>query len=87
VDVRVALSTVTRFVVERAFDRIDAPARPTEPPWLHDAWEQMDREFVTGLPLTLHLPVPQVFVAAWAALRESLLAGPTDRVVREAIAS
>lgn len=82
-----ALSRASRLVIERVFDRIPAPARPTEPAWLHDSWEQADREFVTGPPLTLHLPVPALFAGCWAAVRESLLAGPTDRVVREVIAA
>lgn len=43
----------------------------------------MDREFAGGPPLTLHLPVPALFAAVWAATRESLLAGPTDRILRE----
>ncbi|MGH3517959.1 MAG: carboxymuconolactone decarboxylase family protein [Haloechinothrix sp.] len=82
-----ALSKMMRSLVERAFDRIDAPPRPQGPSWLVDAWEQVDREFVTAPPLTLHLPVPALFAAAWAATRESLLAGPADRVAREVIAA
>jgi AhpD family alkylhydroperoxidase len=82
-----ALNKLTRPLVERSFDGISVPTRPTEPQWLRDAWIQMDREFVTGPPLTLHLPVPPLFTGVWAALRESLLAGPTDRVTREVIAA
>jgi len=47
----------------------------------------MDREFLTGPPLTLHLPVPALFVGFWAAFRESVLAGPSDRLTREVIAA
>jgi AhpD family alkylhydroperoxidase len=86
-DARVALGSVTRSVVERAFDRISPPDRPSNPPWLRDAWEQMDREFLTVPPLTLHLPVPALFVGFWAAFRESVLAGASDRLTREVIAA
>jgi AhpD family alkylhydroperoxidase len=83
----VPLGKMTRSLVERVFDGIDAPPRPEAPVWLVDAWEQADREFVAGPPLTLHLPVPALFPAVWAVTRESLLAGPTQRVVREVIAA
>lgn len=79
------LNVVARRVVERVFDRLSAPPVPIGPP-SRDVFDQIDREFVSGPPLTLHLPVPALFAAVWAATRESLLAGPTDRVVREVVA-
>lgn len=63
------------------------PALPAEPGWVHDVVEQIEREFMVGPPLTLHLPVPTLFAAVWAAVRESALAGPTDRATREVIAA
>jgi len=42
---------------------------------------------MVGPPLALHLPVPELLAAIWAALRESTLAGPTDRAMREVIAA
>lgn len=81
------LNRVTRGLVERSFENISAPARPTQPAWLCAAWEQADRELATAPPLTLHLPRPALFAGAWAVVRESHLAGPTSRVLREVIAT
>jgi AhpD family alkylhydroperoxidase len=83
----VALSVLTRSIADRAFDRMAVPRMPAEPPWVRDLMEQIDREFMAGPPLTLHLPVPAVFAGIWAALRESALAGPADRAMREVIAA
>lgn len=82
-----ALKMLARSVAERAFDRMAVPTVPAEPAWVADLVEQVDREFMAGPPLALHLPVPAVFAGIWAALRESALAGPADRAVREVIAS
>jgi AhpD family alkylhydroperoxidase len=59
----------------------------SQPAWLADTLRQIEREFLAGPPLTLHLPVPELFAAVWAAVRESALSGPMDRAVRESIAS
>lgn len=71
----------------RAFDRMAAPALPNDEESVYAVVEQIDREFMVGPPLTLHLQVPTLFAATWAALRESALAGPTDRATREIIAA
>jgi AhpD family alkylhydroperoxidase len=83
----VALNMLARSIADRAFDRMAVPRVPAEPAWVRDLVEQIDREFMAGPPLALHLPVPAVFAGIWAALRESALAGPTDRAVREVIAA
>lgn len=80
------LNTVSRRVAERVFDRLSVPPVPIGPP-SRDVFDQIDREFASGPPLTLHLPVPALFAAVWAATRESLLAGPTDRILREVVAA
>ncbi|HUP86438.1 MAG TPA: carboxymuconolactone decarboxylase family protein [Acidimicrobiales bacterium] len=79
------LNMVTRRVVDRVFDRLSVPPTPTDSP-SRDVFDQTNRQFVSGPPLTLHLPVPALFAAVWAATRESLLAGPTDRMLREVVA-
>jgi AhpD family alkylhydroperoxidase len=81
------MSRRAQALAERAFDRMAVPRVPSEPSWVREVVDQVDREFMAGPPLTLHLPVPALFAGIWAALRESTLAGPMDRVVREAIAS
>jgi AhpD family alkylhydroperoxidase len=79
--------SLARSIANLAFARMSVPAVPAEPGWLREAVEQVDREFMLGPPLVLHLPVPALFSPVWAALRESVLAGPVDRVTREVIAS
>jgi AhpD family alkylhydroperoxidase len=66
---------------------MSVPVVPTEPDWTGELIGEVEREFMAGPPLTLHLPVPALFAGVWAALRESLLAGPCDRAVREVIAA
>lgn len=80
-------SSVASSIANRAFDRMPPPKLPAEPGWVHGVVEQIDREFMVGPPLTLHLPVPNLFAGVWAVLRESALAGPTDRATREIIAA
>jgi AhpD family alkylhydroperoxidase len=48
-------------------------------------YEQAKRDFAIVQPLTLHSPAPRILAAVWGVLRETLLAGPVDRVAREAI--
>jgi AhpD family alkylhydroperoxidase len=81
------MNFLTRSIAERAFDRIAVPRIPREPARVTEVIQQIEREFLAGPPLTLHLPVPAVLAGVWAALRESALAGPTDRAMREAIVS
>lgn len=50
-------------------------------------YRQMNREFVLGPPLTVHSPIPEVLAGVWIASRESLIAGPADRIEREMIAA
>jgi hypothetical protein len=50
-------------------------------------YRQMNREFVLGPPFTVHSPIPEVLAGVWIASRESLIAGPADRVEREMIAA
>jgi AhpD family alkylhydroperoxidase len=50
-------------------------------------YRRMHREFVLGPPFTLHSPIPEILAGVWIASRESLIAGPADRVDREMIAA
>lgn len=50
-------------------------------------YRQMNREFVLGPPLTVHSLAPEVLTGVWIATRESLIAGPADRIERETIAA
>lgn len=52
-----------------------------------DVYQQMERDFQIAPPLTIHSPVPLLLAAVWAATRESLIAGPADRVARETLAA
>lgn len=50
-------------------------------------YRQMNREFLLGPPLTVHSLVPELLAGVWIASRESMVAGPADRVERETIAA
>lgn len=54
-----------------------------------DVYAQVERDFgMLAPPIALHSPAPQVLAAAWAMLRESVLAaGHLDRAVKEAVAT
>jgi AhpD family alkylhydroperoxidase len=57
-----------------------APVRITDA-----VFAEMRREFVVGAPITLHAADPGLLAAVWAALRETLIAGPAERAAREAV--
>ena len=48
---------------------------------------QMARDFLVVTPVTLTLPQPRLMAGLWAALRESMLAGPAERAPRDAVAA
>jgi AhpD family alkylhydroperoxidase len=48
-------------------------------------YRQLDDEFMTVPPITLHHLNPQLMAGVWSAFRESLVAGP-DRAMKELIA-
>jgi len=81
------MNILIRSIADRAFDRMAAPRISSAPASVGELVQQIEREFMAGPPLVLHLPVPSVFAGVWAALRESTLAGDTDRAMREAIVS
>jgi AhpD family alkylhydroperoxidase len=54
---------------------------------LRRTYDQMRRDFQLVPPITLHASVPPVLAGAWCVLRETQLAGPTDRMIREAVAT
>lgn len=52
-----------------------------------DVYRQMERDFQIAPPLTVHSPLPALLAAVWTATRESLIAQPADRVIRETLAA
>jgi AhpD family alkylhydroperoxidase len=50
-----------------------------------EVYRQLDREFMTVPPITLHHLNPQLMAGVWSACRESLVVGP-DRALKEVIA-
>ncbi|WP_018657671.1 carboxymuconolactone decarboxylase family protein [Actinomadura flavalba] len=54
-----------------------------------DVYAQVERDFgLLAPPVILHAPAPDVLAAAWALLRETLVAGdPARRAVKEAVAA
>jgi len=54
---------------------------------VRQVYSQMERDFGLVPPLTIHSSQPEILAAVWSVVRESLLAGPTPRVQREAVAT
>jgi AhpD family alkylhydroperoxidase len=50
-----------------------------------DVYGQMKNEFQLVPPVTLHSPIPELLAAVWGMLRESIVAGPVDRLLREVV--
>jgi AhpD family alkylhydroperoxidase len=48
-------------------------------------YEQMSREFQLVPPVTLHAPMPELLAGVWGMLRESIVAGPVSRRLREVV--
>jgi AhpD family alkylhydroperoxidase len=51
------------------------------------AIEQMEREFVVGPPITVHLPNPELMAGVWSMARECLAAGRGRRARGELVAA
>lgn len=50
-------------------------------------YQQLQTDFMPGPVLTLHSPAPQIMAGVWSLLRETLMAGSTDRVYKEVVAA
>jgi AhpD family alkylhydroperoxidase len=50
-----------------------------------DVYGQMKREFQLVPPVTLHAPIPELLAGVWGMLRESIVAGPVNRSLREVV--
>jgi AhpD family alkylhydroperoxidase len=50
-----------------------------------EVYQQMKDEFQLVPPVTLHAPIPQLLAGVWGMLRESIVAGPVDRNLREVV--
>jgi AhpD family alkylhydroperoxidase len=51
------------------------------------ALEQMERDFVVGPPITVHLPNPDLMAGVWSMARECLAAGRGRRAMGEVVAA
>ncbi len=51
------------------------------------AIDQMERDFVVGPPITVHLPNPELMTGVWSLARECLAAGHGQRALGEVVAS
>src|SRR5271167_192610 len=47
--------------------------------------EQMERDFVVGPPITVHLPNPELMAGLWSMARECLAAGQKRRALGEVV--
>lgn len=53
-----------------------------------DVYSDLEHDFgVLAPPIALHSPAPQTMAAAWLMLRESMVCGPVERPLKEAVAS
>jgi AhpD family alkylhydroperoxidase len=50
-----------------------------------EVYRQMRREFQLVPPVTLHAPIPELLAGVWGMLRESIVAGPVSRRLREVV--
>ena len=73
---------LVREAAAAGYARISAPQITDD-----DLYQQTDDDFIAAPPVTLHAHVPGLMAAVWAGLRESVLAGPADRVARETVAA
>jgi hypothetical protein len=64
------------------------PGRPrsTKSPLAQSVYAQMRRDFMVAAPFVLHAEIPELLAAAWALVRETLLAGSVPRAQKELIA-
>jgi AhpD family alkylhydroperoxidase len=51
-----------------------------------EALQQMEKEFLPGPPITLHLANPELLAGVWSMVRESMVVGLEGRTLREVIA-
>jgi AhpD family alkylhydroperoxidase len=68
-----------RFLTPPDYARADGLARA--------ALDQMDRDFVIGPPITVHISNPELMTGIWSAARECLAAGANQRPRGEVIAA
>ncbi len=65
--------------------------KPTEPAKASlltaEVYQQLEADFMPAPLVILHSPVPSVMAGVWSILRESLLAGRADRVLKEIVAA
>jgi AhpD family alkylhydroperoxidase len=85
------LSIIDKFLFETVAPR---QVRFLEPPdyrratgLARAALDQMDRDFVIGPPITVHISNPELMTGLWSAARECLAAGQNQRARGEVIAA
>jgi len=52
---------------------------------VEQVYAQIRREFQLVPPVTLHAPSPELLAGVWGMLRETIVAGPVDRALREVV--
>jgi AhpD family alkylhydroperoxidase len=64
---------------------------PTEPSkadvFTAEVYKQLEADFMPAPLVLLHSPAPSIMAGVWSILRESLLAGHADRVLKEVVAA
>lgn len=70
----------------RRVDHVIPIRRASATGLVEQVYAQAEREFALAPPLTVHSAAPDMLAAVWAALRETLIAGP-GRLEKEAVAS
>lgn len=87
-EMRTALALITAPAAWRHVRYVAPVRRSAARDVVAEVYRQVERDFgMLAPPVSLHSPVPEILVAAWAVLRETLLRGEhTTRREREAVA-
>jgi AhpD family alkylhydroperoxidase len=81
------ISEVIRQQMAKSIQHV-TPREHTAATGLTEAvYQQLEADFMPAPLVILHSPVPAVMAGVWSVLRETLLAGRTDRALKEIVAA
>jgi AhpD family alkylhydroperoxidase len=90
---RTTMITLPARIEQAVFDsqapklikHLDTVPASTAPELVAQVYGQMRSEFQLVPPVTLHAPHPELLAGVWGMLRETIVAGPVDRTLREVV--